>query len=313
MKKFFILLAVLFLTSGLVFGAGESEKGEMTEPAVESNLGTEKNPIVWGFVPSGDTQEIVAGGRDVADMIYDKTGLVVEVNVATEYAGVVEAMSADPPSVHMASLNTFSYILASELGFAEVALVAVRYGSPSYRGQIIAHVDSGIQSLEDLEGKTFARPDPLSTSGWVLPMLMMRANGINPETDLEQIVDAGGHNSVMAAVYNKDVDAGSTYEGAQSTIKDQNPDVNEKIKVVSYTAQIPNDGVQFHTALPEDMREQLITALLEIAEDEEGREALEKAYNWTELVRRDDSFYDPFRQMLQASGMSAEELAGKYQ
>jgi phosphonate transport system substrate-binding protein len=313
MKKFFILLAVLFLASGLVFGAGESEKGEMTEPAVESNLGTEKNPIVWGFVPSGDTQEIVAGGRDVADMIYDKTGLVVEVNVATEYAGVVEAMSADPPSVHMASLNTFSYILASELGFAEVALVAVRYGSPSYRGQIIAHVDSGIQSLEDLEGKTFARPDPLSTSGWVLPMLMMRANGINPETDLEQIVDAGGHNSVMAAVYNKDVDAGSTYEGAQSTIKDQNPDVNEKIKVVSYTAQIPNDGVQFHTALPEDMREQLITALLEIAEDEEGREALEKAYNWTELVRRDDSFYDPFRQMLQASGMSAEELAGKYQ
>lgn len=306
MKKLMIITAVMLFSAALLFGAGETEE-------MQPEIGTEENPIVWGFVPSGDTQEIVAGGQDVADMIYDKTGLVVEVNVATEYAGVVEALCADPPSVHMASLNTFSYILASELECAEVELVAVRYGSPSYRGQIITNVDSGIQTLEDLEGKTFARPDPLSTSGWVLPMLMMKANGINPDTDLEQIVDAGGHNSVMAAVYSGDVHAGSTYEGAQSTIKDDNPDVDEKIKVVSYTAQIPNDGVQFHPQVPEDIREQIITALLEIADDEEGQKALEMAYSWTELVRRGDSFYDPFRQMLQASGMSAEELAEKYQ
>lgn len=305
MRKLVLIAAGMVFSAVMLFGAGETEE---TRP----ELGTEENPIVWGFVPSGDTQEIVAGGQEVADIIFDKTGLVVEVNVATEYAGVVEALCADPPSVHMASLNTFSYILASELECAEVELVAVRFGSPSYRGQIITNVNTGIQSLEDLEGKTFARPDPLSTSGWVLPMLMMQANGIS-ESDLEQIVDAGGHNSVVAAVYSGDVDAGSTYEGAQSTIKEDNPDVDEKIKVVSYTAEIPNDGVQFHPDVPEDIREQIITALLEIAADEEGQKALEMAYSWTELVRRNDSFYDPFRQMLQASGMSAEELAEKYQ
>ncbi|MFW5686151.1 MAG: PhnD/SsuA/transferrin family substrate-binding protein, partial [Spirochaetota bacterium] len=95
----------------------------------EAELGTEENPIIWSFVPSGDTNQIVAGGEQVADLIYEETGLVVDISVATEYAGVIEALSSDPPSAHMASLATFSYVLAADRGVADAALVAVRYGS----------------------------------------------------------------------------------------------------------------------------------------------------------------------------------------
>lgn len=274
----------------------------------EAELGTEENPIVWSFVPSGDTNTIVAGGEQVADMIYDRTELVVEVSVATEYAGVIEALSSDPPSAHMASLATFSYVLAADRGVAEAELVAVRYGSPTYNGQIIANVDSGIESLEDLEGKSFARPDPLSTSGWIIPMLTMRAAGIVPEEDLDQIVDAGGHTAVASAVYNGDVDAGATFVDARGNIEEDNPDVMDVVKVIALTEDIPNDGVQFHPSVPEETRSRIVDALLDIASTEDGAEALALAYEWTGLVERDDSFYDPFRQVLQASGMSVEDL-----
>lgn len=275
------------------------------QPA-EPELGTEGNPVIWSFVPSGDTGEIVAGGEAVADMIYDKTDIVVEVSVATEYAGVIEALSTDPPSAHMASLATFSYIVASQRGVAEAELVGVRFGSPTYSGQIIARSDSDINSVADLDGKTFARPDPLSTSGWIIPSITMQAEGINPEEDLEEIVDAGGHGAVAAAVYNGDVDAGATYVDARGEIEEDNPDVMEVLKVVAVSQDIPNDGVQFHPSVPDEMRQQIVDALLEIAE--ENPDVLDDAYSWSGLVERDDTFYDPFRQVLQAAGVDPQQF-----
>ncbi len=301
MKKLLLFVLVCAVASGTLFATGVGE----------AELGTEENPIIWSFVPSGDTQEIAAGGAEVADMIYELTGLVVEASVATEYAGVIEALSSDPPSAHMASLATFSYVVAADRGVAEAELVSVRYGRPFYDGQIIANVDSGISSLADLRGKSFARPDPLSTSGWIIPSLTMRAAGINPDTDLTDIVDAGGHTGVVTAVYNGDVDAGASFVDARNNIQEDNPDVMERVVVIEVSAPIPNDGVQFHPSISSEMREQIIDALLQIADDEAGNDALNRAYSWTALERHGDDFYDPFRQVLQAAGVDAAELMGE--
>ena len=298
MKKALFLVFAFLLAVSLCFATGTKE----------AELGTEENPIVWAFVPSGEMERVAAGAQSVADLLHDKTGLYFTTNVATEYAGVIEALSSDPPEAQMASLATFAYVLAADRGVVEAALVSLRYGSPTYNGQIIVRADSGISSVGELKGKTFGRPDPLSTSGWIIPMLTMRAAGINPETDLDEIVDAGSHDSVVAAVYNGDIDAGATYVDARSRIEDDHPDVMEKVVVIEVTTDIPNDGVQFSPAVPDDMREKIVAALLEIAQTEEGKDALNTAYQWAGLEEYDDTFYDPFRQVLQASGMSIADL-----
>ena len=208
----------------------------------------------------------------------------------------------------MTSLATFAYIMASERGVAEAALVSVRFGSATYSGQLITKKGSGIEDAADLRGKTFARPDPLSTSGWIIPMLTMKANGIDPERDLKEIVDAGSHDAVVAAVYSGDVDVGSVYVDARTRLEGDYPDVMEKIVVLAVSEPIPNDGVQFHPSVPADMREKIVNALLDMVKTEEGKEALNTAYQWSDLEIRDDTFYDPFRQVLQAAGMSIEDL-----
>ena len=274
----------------------------------EPELGSEENPIVWSFVPSGEMERVTGGAQAVADLLHEETGLYFETNVATEYAGVIEAMCSDPPEAQMGSLATFAYVLAADRGCAEAELVSVRYGSPTYSGQIIVRADSGINSLTDLAGKTFCRPDPLSTSGWIIPNLTMRAAGINPESDLAEIVDAGSHDAVVAAVYNGDCDGGATYVDARSTIEEDNPDVMDVVTVIEVTEDIPNDGVQFVPSISEELRTQIIDGLLAIAETEAGQEALDTAYSWAALEKHDDTFYDPFRQVLQASGLSIEDL-----
>jgi len=299
LKRIVLIAAALLLAAGLVAVSATGTK--------EAPLGTEENPIIWAFVPSGEMERVAGGAQSVADLLNEKTGLYFDTMVATEYAGVIEALRSDPPTAHMASLATFAYVMAADMGVAEAELVSVRYGNPFYNGQIIARADSGVKKLTDLKGKTFARPDPLSTSGWIIPMITLRAAGIDPERDIK-VVDAGSHDAVVAAVYNGEVDGGACYVDARTRIEKDHPDVMEKVAVIEVSVNIPNDGVQFHPSVSEDLRNKIVNALLEIAATEEGKEALKTAYQWNALEAHDDSFYDPFRQVLQAAGVDVKEL-----
>jgi phosphonate transport system substrate-binding protein len=296
-KSYLLVMLVVFSILALVLsGCGTPEKG------------TEQNPLVWSFVPSGEQTEVAAGAGALAALIEEETGLFIETNVATEYAGVIEAMCSDPVEADMGSLATFAYVLAAKKGCAEAALVSVRFGSPTYNGQIIVRADSGITELSQLAGKTFCRPDPLSTSGWIIPSLDLAAAGVDPDTGLAQVVDAGSHDAVVSAVYNGDCDAGATYVDARSSIEDDNPDVKDVIAVIQVSTDIPNDGLQFAPSVDEEMRTQIVDALLKIAATEEGLEAMDIAYEWAGLEAHGDEFYDAFRQLLDAAGVDIEEM-----
>ncbi len=297
MKKSFVVLLALMLIAALSLVGCQQE----------AELGTEENPIFWAVVPSGETERVVTGFEDLAQIIFDETGLVVEPFVATEYAGVIEAMDSDPVKAHMSSLATFAYILAAEKGVAEAELVALRRGSAFYNGQIYTRVDSGINSLADLAGKSFCRPDALSTSGWVIPSLTIRANGVNPDTEMD-VVDAGSHDAAVAGVYNGDCDAGSSFVDARATIEETYPDVMDVIKILEISVEIPNDGVQYHPSVPREIRDKINNVLVNIGNIEGGADALFAAYQWDELGLYGDDFYDPFRQVLDAAGVDVESL-----
>jgi len=74
---------------------------------------------------------------------------------------------------------------------------------------------------------------------------------------------------------------------------------------------IPNDGVQFQSTVPMALRNKIVDALLALIKTDAGKAALNKAYQWTGLEKHDDSFYDPFRQVLQAAGATADILLPK--
>jgi phosphonate transport system substrate-binding protein len=270
-------------------------------------LGTEDNPIIMSFVPSGDTQEIIASGDTLAQMITDKTGLIVQSNVGTDFAAVREAMGAG--KAHIGWLNTFNYVLANEKYGVDVGLVTDRFGATTYVGQFNVRADSGITTLQDLKGKVMCWVDPNSTSGYIIPRIMLKANGIDPDTDFAQTVESGSHNNSITAVYNGDCDVGVSYADARSSIEDDFPDVKEVVVVLATTTEIPNDSVSFTKDFDPEMREQIVNALLEISASDEGKEALNNLYSIDALVAADDSFYDGFRADLSKAGMDIEELA----
>lgn len=53
-------------------------------------------------------------------------------------------------------------------------------GKPEYYAIMVTHPDSGIKSVADLKGRTFAFGDKGSTSGYLIPLHYFMTQGINP-------------------------------------------------------------------------------------------------------------------------------------
>lgn len=271
-------------------------------------LGSPTNPIVMSFVPSGDTTAITTGGSQIADLLKPRTNLTFKVEVGTSYAASIEAMGAGKAQIGW--LNTFSYILAHQKYGTQLGLVVTRFGTDYYNGQIIVNNKSGIKTMADLKGKKFCYVDPSSTSGYIVPRIVMQANGVNPDKDLAATTNAGSHNNVAIAVYKGDCDAGATFVDARTSVQKDFPDILDKTSVLIVSPNIPNDTVSYVKDFPPAMKTLIDNALIDISFDPAGKKALNTVYQIGGFVQHDDSFYNDFRGYLEKAGIDPTKLVG---
>ena len=288
-------------------------------------LGAADNPIVITFVPSGDTGKITKAGTAIADCLSKMTGLTFKMEVGTTFAASIEAMGAKKAQVSF--LNTFSVLLAEQKYQIIPALVAIRkYATndldpdkglkdqlePFYKGQFIASTASGIKSFADLKGKTFCFVDPNSTSGYIVPRIILKANGIDPDVDFKATQNAGSHPNVAIAVYKGDCDAGVTFinvlTDAAANLKATYPDITEKVSVFAVTDRIPNDGMQFIKTLDPKLQAVIVEGMLAMAKDPGGKAVLKSLYNYESFQQVKPDFYNDFAAVLKKAGVDPAEL-----
>lgn len=274
------LLALLMIPLGT--GAGQA-----------AALGSADRPLHMMFVPSGEAQVILQGGEDIARLLKKFTGLHFKTSIATSYAAVIEAMGAG--KVDIGWLATFAYVLAREKYDVDLLLIVVRFGSPFYRGQIVVRADSGITTLEDLQGKRFAYVDPVSTSGHLYPKTLLMAKGLDPDRLFAHAVFAGSHNAVILSIMKGEVDAGATYDDARAAIAKDFPEVYDQVRVIAHTKEIPNDTVTARKNLDPELKKRITEGLQYLAKTPEGSRLLKRLYGISGLMDF-DAFFDPVRQ-----------------
>ena len=283
----------IFFRSGCLFLAIFFQLIGMLRPVSAEILGTSRKPIRMMFVPSGDAQVIVKGGQELVELLKKETGLHFKTSVATSYAAVIEAMGAG--MVDIGWLPTFSYVLAKDKYDIELLLIVQRFGSPFYRGQIMVRADSGINSLDNLQGKRFAFVDPASTSGHLYPKTLLLSKGFDPKKFFSKTVFAGSHNAVVLSIYKGEVDGGAAYDGSRAAVAKSYPDVFKKIKVLAYTKEIPNDTVSVRKELPEALKVKLRNGLKKMSKSPKGSKVLKHLYGISGLMDL-DGLFDPVRE-----------------
>ncbi|OPX21317.1 MAG: hypothetical protein B1H03_06845 [Planctomycetales bacterium 4484_113] len=256
MKRCFLLL--LFVMAALVAscnpGAGDevADKDKATAPSDNITaspttkttgrvLGTAKSPLIQAFVPSVEAQKVVESARPLAELLRKRTGYFVKNMTATSYIAVVEALGQG--HAHIAWLPPMAYVLARQRNGARVILKVVRHGQAVYHGIILVRKDSGINTLSDLKGRTFAFVEPASASGHLYPRALLMKNGIDPDRDLKRCIFSGSHDSAVLAVFNGSVDAAACYDDARTKLAKTMPELLSETKVLARTADIPSDNV----------------------------------------------------------------------
>jgi phosphonate transport system substrate-binding protein len=252
----YLMIAILVIASFLLGACQQAteapvEPVEPEEPMVteepaqpaapeEPAVGSPEHPIKVLFVPSVEAANIVSGGEIMSQALNEATGLNFEVVVPTSYAATIEEMCASPTDT-MGFIPGLGYALASQLCGVDVAFKAVRFGFDVYWAQILVPRDSDFDSIEDLEGMKWGYPDPGSTSGYMVPLVMLQEAGVTPG---EQ-VQTGGHNQAAQALYNGEVDFATTFYSPPTDV-----DSGDSV-FIPESPDIPDDLVE-SCALTED-------------------------------------------------------------
>lgn len=276
--------------------------------------GSTSNPVNMAFVPSSDSQKVLATGEPLAKMLTDATNLNFKVSVPTSYITVVEAMGSN--QVDVGWLAPFAYVLAHDKNGSQVVLASVRQGSKTYKSQIIVRADSGINSIEQLRGKKFAFVDPASASGFLFPNALLANMGLDYKTFFSDTIFAGGHDKVVIAVYNKHVDGGATFGNsidtgpptdARTIVASTLPDVLQVVKPIATTDPIPNDTVSVRNGLDAGLVKLITDGLLYVAGTDSGKKALKDLYSIDGLATATDSEYNILRQTAKVLNLDLEQ------
>ncbi|KDE38835.1 Phosphonate ABC transporter phosphate-binding periplasmic component [Nitrincola lacisaponensis] len=164
------------------------------------------NTLVFAYTPVEDPAVYAQVWDGFLKHMEAVTGKRVQFFPVQSNAAQLEAMRAG--RLHVAGFNTGSNPLAVNCaGFVPFTMMAREDGSFGYEMEIITRPDSGIESIEDIRGRSLAFTAPTSNSGFKAPSALLEAEfGMVAEQDFQPSF-SGGHDNSILGVINRDYDA----------------------------------------------------------------------------------------------------------
>jgi|GEM_PF-245505 len=264
-----------------------SEMASGVQKLTAKNKG--KNEIIFGVNPFTSPENIKNMYVPILNRVFNKIGFKVRTMIVKDY----DALSAGMKEgiIDVAWFSPFAYVNAHEkIGIEPLVSPRVN-GKVSYNGYIITRNDSGISSLADLKGRSFAYVDEGSASGYLYARNIIKSEGMNPDKIFSKTSFMGSHDSVIKAVLSGELDAGATYNEAMENASKNGIDIDE-FKIIAKTPDIPKDAIAINPKLSKEFSENLKKSFIEYVKTDKIKSPVEG------FVESNDAKYDVIREVM---------------
>jgi phosphonate transport system substrate-binding protein len=224
-------------------------------------------------IPDEAPTELQRKFTPLGEYLSEKTGMEVSFVPVTDYAAAVEALVSG--KVDLAWFGGFTFVQANIRSNGEVEPIIQRAEDETFKSVFITTTDSGISSLEDLKGKTFAFGSPSSTSGHLMPRSFLMKSGIQPDNDM-RIAFSGAHDATAFSVAGGKVDAGALNIKVWEKLVEGGKIDTGNVKVFYTTPPYYDYNWTVRKSLNEDVKNKLRDAFLALdANSEPGKTILQ--------------------------------------
>jgi phosphonate transport system substrate-binding protein len=296
-----------WVTAGAIALALASGSSAMAaEPNDCPNGGT----VRFGVEPYDTAARLVPIYQKVGELIGEKLGCKVEVFVATSYNAEIEAMRNG--KLEIGEFGPLGYVLAHQVAKAEaVAAFGTADGKPnSYWASLVTYPASGITTVAEIKGHSFAFSDPASTSGHLFPAYGLRKAGLDPDKDIRAIY-AGSHTSSFEALYNQKVDAGELNSEQLESAEQRGHYKDGDMVFLWKSDPIPTDPFVVRGELPADFKKRVTVVLqnLDLSVLDPADRKIMVGAGITRLVPQTDGAYDGIRDLVKTLNIDLEKLS----
>ena len=269
----------------------------------------EGGKIRFGVEPYDTAARLVPIYEKIGKLISDKVGCPVEVFVATGYNAEIEAMRSG--KLELAEFGPLGYVLAHQVAKAEAvgAFGSTDNKPVTYWASLVTYPSSGIKTVADIRGHSFAFSDAASTSGHLFPAYGLRKAGIDPDKDIKALY-AGSHTASFEAIYNHKVDAGELNSEQVESATQRGHFKDGDVVFLWKSDPIPTDPFAVRGDMPDGLKQKLTDAVQHIdlmSLDPADRKILVGA-GITQIVPQNDHSYDLIRDLVKTLNIDLEKL-----
>lgn len=262
------------ILTGLLVGAMAAFSAGSVKAAEGSYIGgwQKDYPVVsYGVISVETATDTIKSQKAFVAYASKELGVKFKLFTAAEYSGIMNGLAAD--QVHVGWLGPSSYA-GTYMDCQCVEAIAGAQnlqGGMGYNSVLIVKAGSPYKTAEDLKGKTVARNDPHSTSGYTIPTVAWADKG----TPIEKYYNSplsGGHQQTIVGVLNGTFDGGFTWTtlgdgfGAIRKMMDKGLLDRKAIRVVWTSKLIPTPPIVVLKSLPLAMKADLIKLFLRLDE-----------------------------------------------
>lgn len=258
--------------------------------------------LKFAIYPMNDPQKLLPPMRILADYLSEQTGDVITPVITRDYNEMI--LRLEDRSVDIAWLNPLNYLkLKQRLPSLQYIATYMEFNAnageiiPFYHSYIITTRQSGITSLDQARGKLFAFTDVGSTSGYAYPAVILRRQGIVPDSYFQKVFFLKRHDRVIEALVAGSVDVGAVSDGTYHAAVQKHGDI---FRILAESDPIPLDAIVAPGHISAE-RTALYRRLLSTLPIEHPFNAsMNKQLGWPAagFSTQSDAFYDSFREAI---------------